>query len=124
MRTRLLGKFGFLWATLFFFALTLAGHWVFAWLAFVDEARQHGTSPELAGYVVVTLRDMFENWQSEFLQLAWQVAGLAYLWYVGSPQSKEGDDRKEEKLDAILRRLDPQGADGLIRELDSRYPKR
>lgn len=25
------------------------------------------------------MRDTFENWQSEFLQLLWQVAGLAIL---------------------------------------------
>jgi hypothetical protein len=30
----------------------------------------------------------FESWHSEFLQLLWQVCGLAYLLYVGSPQSK------------------------------------
>ena len=34
------------------------------------------------------LRDTFENWQSEFLQLIWQVVGLAYFLYVGSPSSK------------------------------------
>jgi hypothetical protein len=38
-----------------------------------------------------------ENWQSEFLQLIWQVAGLSFLWYVGSPQSREEHDRQEEK---------------------------
>lgn len=68
-------------------------------------------------------RDTLENWQSEFLQLLWQVDGLAMLLYIGSPQSKEGDDRREEKLDAILRRLDGQDADKLIRELDTRYPR-
>ena len=43
----------------------------------------------------MTFRDIMENWQSEFLQLIWQVAaaGLSILWYVGSPQSKEGDER-------------------------------
>jgi UV DNA damage repair endonuclease len=44
------------------------------------------------------VRDNAENWQSEFLQLIWQVAGLAFPLYISSPQSKEGDDRKEEKL--------------------------
>jgi hypothetical protein len=53
------------------------------------------------------MRDTMENWQSEFLQLIWQVAGLAFLLYIGSPQSKEGDDRKEEKLDYIVEKLDP-----------------
>jgi hypothetical protein len=36
------------------------------------------------------MRDTLENWQSEFLQLIWQVAGLAILLHVGSPQSKRG----------------------------------
>ena len=39
----------------------------------------------------------------------WQVAGLALLLYVGSPQSREGDERKEAKLDAILEALDADG---------------
>lgn len=49
---------------------------------------------------------------------------LTYLLYVGSPQSKEEDDRLEEKLDAILRRVDPQGAQRLIEALDEKYPGR
>jgi hypothetical protein len=74
-------------------------------------------------YLVEVSRDTFENWQSEFLQLMWQVAGLAFLYYVGSSQSKEGDERKEEKLDAILRALDKKKGDKLIAELDKKYPK-
>ena len=70
------------------------------------------------------LRDTFENWQSEFLQLIWQVVGLTWLLYIGSPQSKEEDDRLEAKLDAILRGVDPPNADALIRELDRKYPGR
>lgn len=49
---------------------------------------------------------------------------MTYFLYVGSPQSKEEDDRLEDKLDAILRKVDPQNADRLIRELDERYPGR
>jgi hypothetical protein len=41
--------------------------------------------------------------------------------YAGSPQSKEGDDRKEAKLDAILRRIDPEHAEATIRSLDRQY---
>lgn len=68
------------------------------------------------------LRDTLENWQSEFLQLLWQVGALAFFLFVGSPQSKEGDDRKEAKLDAILRLLGPDG-ERLIADLDRRYPR-
>jgi hypothetical protein len=53
----------------------------------------------------------------------WQVAGLAFLWYVGSPQSKEGDDRKEEILTLLLKKVDPENADRLIKELERKYPK-
>jgi hypothetical protein len=38
-----------------------------------------------------------------------QVGGLAFLLYVGSPQSREGDERKEAKLDAILEAVDKNG---------------
>lgn len=75
-------------------------------------------------YLIEVMRDTLENWQSEFLQLIWQVAGLAFLFYIGSPQSKEGDDRKEEKLDLILRLLDPQKGESLIASLDAKYPRK
>lgn len=116
-------KRAYLWVTLALFLFSLAGHWGFAWPAYVQDQHEHGQPVELKDYAIVTARDTFENWQSEFLQLIWQVAGLAYLWYVGSPQSKEGDERKEEKLDAILRRLDPQNAERILKDLEKEYPK-
>ena len=75
---------------------------------------------EISGYFNMTFRDTMENWQSEFLQLIWQVAGLSLLWYVGSPQSKEGDERKEEKMDIIIEMLDP---DELHMKLKIKYFK-
>ena len=70
------------------------------------------------------MRDTLENWQSEFLQLLWQVGGLAFLLFVGSPQSKEGTDRMEAKLDAILRTIDPKDAEGIIDKIDDAYSGR
>jgi hypothetical protein len=115
-------RYGFLWVTLGFFLFSLAGHWLFAWFAYVDEQAAHGQPIELAGYAIETLRDTFENWQSEFLQLMWQVAGLAFLLHIGSPQSKEGDDRKEEKIDSLLTALHPEG-ESVIARLDRKYPR-
>jgi hypothetical protein len=63
-----------------------------------------------------------ENWQSEFLQLIRQVVGLSILWYVGSSQSKEADDRLEEKIDLLIQRLDSEKGKQLIQELDKKYP--
>ena len=102
----------------------MIGHWSLAWVAYQNEQEEHGQPVEVSGYLTEVGRDTFENWQSEFLQLMWQVGGLALFLYVGSPQSKEGDDRKEEKLDLILQRLDPDHATKLLADLERRYPKK
>jgi hypothetical protein len=117
-------KKGYLWVTLILFVLSLAGHWILAWQAYVSDQQMHHEAIHFADYLVEVGRDTLENWQSEFLQLIWQVAGLSYLLYVGSPQSKEGDDRKEEKLDLILKKLDPENADKLLKNLERQYPKK
>jgi hypothetical protein len=70
----------------------------------------------------MTLRDTMENWQSEFLQLAWQVGGLSFLWAVASPQSKSSSDGLEGKVDVLIRKLDPQHAKKLLAELE-KYPR-
>jgi hypothetical protein len=124
MGKSILKRYGFLWITLILFLGSFAGHWMFAWFAYVDEARSHDQIVQVSEYLMEISRDTLENWQSEFLQLMWQVAGLAYLFYIGSPQSKEGDDRKEEKLDLILRKLDPKNAEDELKQLEKRYPKK
>ena len=70
------------------------------------------------------LRDTFENWQSEFLQLIWQVAGLTYLWDIGSPQSKEEEERNQEMLQWIIKKLDPQKSEEFLKEMEEKYPKK
>lgn len=112
-------RYAYAWITLGFFLVSLVLHWWFGWEAFADEQRDHGLTPDTAGYLHEMLRDTFENWQSEFLQLLWQVVGLAYFLYVGSPSSKENDDRMEAKIDALLKRV-PDG-ERLIAELDEKF---
>lgn len=112
-------RYAYGWLTLGFFLVSLALHWWFGWKAFAEESLQHGQVPQTAGYLNEMLRDTFENWQSEFLQLIWQVVGLAYFLYIGSPASKENDDRLEAKLDELLKAL-PDG-ERRIAELDERY---
>ena len=77
-------KYGYLWVTLILFSGSIIGHWYYGF--------QTGNT------LGENLRDTFENWQSEFLQLIWQVGGLTYLWYIGSPQSKEEEERNKVKL--------------------------
>ena len=112
-------KYAYAWLTLGFFVVSFGLHWYFGWMAFVDEAHTHGEVPESGRYLVQMARDTFENWQSEFLQLLWQVVGLAYFLYVGSPSSKENDDRLEAKVDELLKRV-PDG-EAILQKLDSKY---
>lgn len=122
-RLGIFGKYAYGWITVAFFLGSLVLHWYFGWEAYVDEATEHGQQPETASYLNQMLRETFENWQSEFLQLLWQVLGLAYFLYLGSPSSKENDDRMEAKIDELLRM---QGKDGerVIAELDEKFLRR
>lgn len=116
---QILRRYAYAWLTLGFFAVSFGLHWYFGWRAFVDEAKAHHEAAQLGQYLNLMGRDTFENWQSEFLQLLWQVVGLAYFLYLGSPSSKENDDRLEAKVDELLKKL-PNGTK-LIAELDEKY---
>ncbi len=119
-----LKKYSFAWVTLGFLVISLIGHWVFGWFAYIDEQQAHQLPIQVSSFVIEMLRDTFENWQSEFLQLLWQVVGLTILLYVGSPQSKDSEDRSEEILKAILRNVDPGGAQKTLNEISKKYPNK
>ena len=118
-----LRNYAYAWLTVLFFGLSITGHWYFGWKAYVNEQRHFHHPVSASDFAVEAARDTFENWQSEFLQLLWQVGGLALFLYIGSPQSKEGDQRKEAKLDAILKAVDPDDADEILRRLARQFPK-
>lgn len=113
-------KYAYAWLTVGFFTVSFLLHWYFGWRSYVEEAAEHGQVPQQAEYLNEMLRDTFENWQSEFLQLLWQVVGLAYFLYVGSPSSKENDDRLEAKVDALLIMQGDKGQ-RVMEKLDQHY---
>jgi hypothetical protein len=117
-------RYGFAWVTAGFFIVSFVGHWLFGWFAYVNEQQAHKQPIVVSEYLVQMGRDTLENWQSEFLQLLWQVGGLALLLHVGSPQSKEGDDRVEAKIDAILLAVDRDRGDRVIKDIDQLYEGR
>jgi hypothetical protein len=119
-----LQKYSFAWVTIGFLVLSIVGHWLFGWFAYVDQQQEHQAAIDVGGYAVEMLRDTFENWQSEFLQLLWQVVGLSILMYVGSPQSKESEDRAEEMLKAIIKKVDPDGAQKTLNAIDKKFPNK
>jgi hypothetical protein len=116
--------YSFFWVTLGLFIMSISFHWIFAWYSYIQEQQEHGQPIMFDGYFNETMRDTMENWQSEFMQLIWQVVGLSLLWYIGSSQSKEADDRLEEKIDLLIRRLDSENGKQLIQELDKKYPRK
>ena len=91
------------------FLLSWVGQFVFQLIEARNDAAEHGTVFEWSQYWPQFLSATLENWQSEFLQLVWQAAGLALFYFWGSSQSKESDDRLEAKIDALLRdrNIDP-----------------
>lgn len=119
-----LKKYGFAWVTLGLLVVSLVGHRVFGWFAYIDDQQSHQLPVPVSGFVIEMLRDTFENWQSEFPQLLWQVVGPTILLCIGSRQSKESEDRTEEMLKAILRRVDPEGAQKTVNAISRKYPEK
>ena len=116
-------RYGYSLVTAGLFVVSLGLHWWLGWRAYVQESEAHGQPVQVSEYLTETGRDTFENWQSEFLQLLWQVAGLAFLLHVGSPASSEGDERLEAKLDAVLRAVSREDAERILKDLDERYDR-
>lgn len=74
------------------FALSLAGQAVSGWFAYGEEQGQHGQPPlAFAQYLRSGhfLSAVFENWESEFLQMAVYVLFTVFLFQKGSPESKK-----------------------------------
>jgi hypothetical protein len=85
------------------FLLSWVGQFVFQMMSVRQEAEQHGQAFQWSDFLTRFMSSTLENWQSEFLQLVWQAAGLALFYFWGSSQSKESDERLEAKIDLLLR---------------------
>ncbi|RYG22926.1 hypothetical protein EON82_15635 [bacterium] len=74
------------------------------WVEFGAEQKEHGSMAQVwgaDGYFPVWARTVFENWQSEFLQVLAFVVFTTYFIHKGSHESKDTDDKQEEQLDRI-----------------------
>ncbi|MBO9723984.1 MAG: hypothetical protein J7530_06380 [Novosphingobium sp.] len=81
------------------FAASIFGQWMAGWHVAIEDARRHGlpilgllaysASPEF-------LSSVFENWESEFLQMATYVVLTASLIQRGSAESKDPDAPKRD----------------------------
>jgi hypothetical protein len=85
------------------FFLTLAGQYIAGWYAFNEEQREHRAAEvSFIGYAGEGhfLEALFENWESEFLQIGAYVLFTVFLFQKGSAESKSLD--KEERVDKIM----------------------
>ncbi len=103
-RPRFFTAYSFAIVTGGLFLLSLVAQLVFQVIEVRNAAASHGEAFMWPVFWPQFLSSVFENWQSEFLQLVWQAAGLALFFFWGSSQSREGNDRMEAKIDALLRR--------------------
>jgi hypothetical protein len=76
------------------------------WGVYRAEQVTHGEPTSFGGFLVAFGQSTFENWQSEFLQLFAFVVLSAVLIHRGSAESKDSDERMEQQLQEINRKLD------------------
>ncbi|MGD9966489.1 MAG: DUF6766 family protein [Hyphomonadaceae bacterium] len=92
-------------ALLGLFAVSLIGQGWSGWLSHVAEQTRHGEAgPTLFDYLASGqfLSALFENWESEFLQMWAFVMLTAYLVQKGSPESKKPDEENPQDRDPAL----------------------
>lgn len=92
-------------ALLSLFALSLIGQALTGWGADSTERQLHDQSAQsLPAFLMggEFLSTLFENWESEFLQMWAYVMLTAYLFQRGSPESKDPDQREPQDRDPAL----------------------
>lgn len=116
-------RYSLAWVTGGIFFVLLSAQWMSGWHEYVQVQQEHHANTHLTTYLFQMTRSTLENWQAEFFSLLYQVVVLTYLYYAGSPIAGGSDQRLEEKVDAILRKVHPDEADKVIHNLEQRYPK-
>ena len=103
--TRTWANFGLSIAFCILFFASWVGQGIAQWQQYTDEQREHQEPVQVGDFVADFSRATLENWQSEFLQLFSFVVLSAVLIHRGSAESKDSDDRMEEALKRIEKKL-------------------
>jgi hypothetical protein len=104
--TKIWGNFALSLTFCALFLVSWAAQGLAEWGEYRDTQQAHGEAPSIEGFVVQFGQSTLENWQSEFLQLFSFVVLSALLIHRGSAESKDSDERIEQKIDRIAERLD------------------
>ena len=92
------------------FAVSLSGHALAGWMAHNAEERLHGGAAiPLATFLTSSEfgETVFENWESEFLQMAFYVILTVFLYQKGSAESKKHDGTDKVEEDPAAHRNEP-----------------
>ena len=92
------------------FLLCLLGHAISGWKAYNEEQQNHGEPPVTLSQFLRSNEfgeTIFENWESEFLQMAFYVVLTVFLYQKGSSESKKHDGTDEVDEDPETHRNDP-----------------
>ncbi len=101
-----------------FFAITWLLHGITEYNQFIEEQYEHDQPVAMNFFWNEFIRQTMENWQSEFLQLSWQIDGLMILFAVASSQ-----DRKEKILEKLLElELSKDNYSQFMNNLIEKYP--
>ena len=91
------------------FAVVLVGQSLAGWAVYNEEEQDHGQPPVGYARYLTTghfIEAVFENWESEFLQMGAYVVLTAALFQKGSPESKGLDGPEAVDEDPRAHRLD------------------
>ena len=92
------------------FLLCVAGHAIAGWKTYNSNQEQHG-QPTISLSEFVRSNEfgetIFENWESEFLQMGFYVVLTVFLYQRGSSESKKHDGTDEVEEDPHAHRDDP-----------------
>jgi len=92
------------------FAGSLSGLAVAGWHAENDDRREHGDDPVSFGRFLRSAEfgePLFENWESEFLEMTAYVVLTIFLFQKGSSESKSPDQKSEVDEDPRSHRAEP-----------------
>lgn len=91
------------------FIVSFVLHAIFGWWEYVADQAQHGSEASFwgpDGYVIYFGEWTFQNWQSEFLEVLILIVLTAYLIHKGSHESKDGQDKMQQSIDRIEKKVD------------------
>jgi hypothetical protein len=99
-------------------ALTIGGMLLSGWHVASQEALEHGAAAQSFWSYAVSpdfLSALFENWESEFLQMSMYVCLTAFLYQKGSAESKDPDEPHNEVDEDPEKHLDDPDAPAPLR---------